>query len=315
MSDNTRTILALSRLPRIDRVRLRQILGRLASEGDAELSMSDALTRTREYVPEFSIVDLDAARAKADELLERCRRLGVTVHPYGWPSYPSQLQRLSEPPALLFSIGRFDFDRKPRIAVIGTRTPTPWGVKTARACAAQVAESQGVVVSGLALGIDAAAHEASLEQDGATWAVLAHGLHTVSPSSNRGLAKAIIDAGGALISEYAPGEPVQRRYFVERDRIQAGLTDAVLVIESGIDGGAMHTVRFAREARVPVWVTFPNAKIQTADRKNLPEPQQGTWELLRANTGARVATVKGLGKMMRDLTNVPGRASGTLFPR
>lgn len=302
MSDHTRTILALSRLPRIDRSRLRQILGCLASEGDAGLPVSDAVARARAYVPEVSAVDLDAALARADDLLERCRRLGIVVHPYGWPSYPSKLQGLSDPPALLFSIGRFDFDRRPRIAVIGTRTPTPWGLKTAKACAAQVARSQGVVVSGLALGIDTAAHAASVEHHGATWAVLAHGLDTVSPLSNRELAKRIVDNGGALISEYAPGEPAERRHFVDRDRIQAGLADAVLVIESGIDGGAMHTVRFARKARVPVWVTFPSAKIQTADRERLPEPQQGTWELLRAHTAARVATVKSLSRMMRDFS-------------
>jgi DNA processing protein len=310
MSGNTRTILALSRLPRINRARLRQILGRLAPEGHAELAVADALARAREYAPALRTADLDRALAKADELLELCQRLGVTVRPYGWASYPSQLQRLSDPPALLFSIGRFDFDHTPRIGVIGTRAPTPWGLKTARACAAQVARSRGVVVSGLALGIDAAAHAATVEHHGATWAVVAHGLHTVSPSANRVLAQEIVDKGGALISEYAPGEEVQRHHFVDRDRIQAGLSDAVLVIETDIAGGAMHTVRFAREARVPVWVTFPSAKIQTADRERLPEPQQGTWELLRANTAARVATVRSLDRMMRDLTRTTASIIG-----
>jgi DNA processing protein len=95
----------------------------------------------------------------------------------------------------------------------------------------------------------------------------------------------------------------QRHYFVERDRIQAGLADAVLVIESGIDGGAMHTVRFAQQARVPVWVTFPNTKLNTTNARDLPESQQGTWELLRANTATRVPSVKALDKMIRKIAN------------
>ena len=161
------------------------------------------------------------------------------------------------------------------------------------------------MVSGLALGIDAAAQATSVEHQGPTWAVLAHGLHTVSPSSNRDLAKQIVNQGGALISEYPPGEPAQRHYFVERDRIQAGLSDAVLVIESDIDGGAMHTVRFAREARVPVWVTFPQTKMKTANGSDLPESQRGTWELLRKQAAIRVAGVKALDKMVRNLANTP----------
>jgi DNA processing protein len=302
MSENTRTILALSQLPRVGRVRLRNILERIKSEV-AAFRLSDLVHRFSDLIPSATQQDIEAAEAKADEILERCEKLHITVYYFGGRTYPSQLGRLSEPPSLLFSMGRFDFDRRPRIAVIGTRKPTDWGLQTAKACAAQIAESQGVVVSGLALGIDAAAQESSVEHDSPTWAVLAHGLHTVSPSSNRELAKRILDKGGALISEYAPGEPAQRHYFVERDRIQAGLSDAVLVIESGVDGGAMHTVRFAQQAHVNVWVTFPDAKLQDAqtNRAELPEPQQGTWELLIANKAARVSSVKALGKMMREL--------------
>jgi DNA protecting protein DprA len=171
----------------------------------------------------------------------------------------------------------------------------------------KIAESHGVVVSGLALGIDAAAHAASIGHGGPTWAVLAHGLHTVSPSSNRELAKQIVERGGALVSEYAPGQHAQRHYFVERDRIQAGLADAVLVIESGIDGGSMHTVRFARDAGLPVWTTFPQTKIRVAEVNSgdLPEPQQGTWHLLSTGKAYRVPTVKVLGHMLTNLTMPP----------
>lgn len=305
MSDNIRTILALSRLPRVGRGRLRNVLERLKTEATTTgLLLPDLVSRFADQIPKLMPADVAAAEGEADEILERCEKYSITVHYFGGPSYPTQLARLTEPPALLFSIGTFEFARRPRVAVIGTRKPTEWGLKTAQACAAQIAESRGIVVSGLALGIDAAAQAASVDHSGPTWAILAHGLHTVSPSSNRELAKKIVEKGGALVSEYAPGEPAQRHYFVERDRIQAGLSDAVLVIESGVDGGAMHTVRFAHEARVPVWVTFPDTKIHDAENSSsdLPEPQQGTWNLLCAKKAFRVATVKALDRMLTDLS-------------
>ena len=123
--------------------------------------------------------DVDSAIARSDALLDRCRELNVTVHVFGSESYPAQLARLANPPAVLFSVGRFDSKRRPCVAVIGTRKPTPWGLRTAQASASEIVDGRGVVVSGLALGIDAAAQAATIEHHGVTWAVLAHGLHTV----------------------------------------------------------------------------------------------------------------------------------------
>lgn len=303
-ANNTRLALALAELPKVGRVRLRRIFETLSDDvqhGDLNIhntlrACSDALG-----LRELSASAIDTAVRKADEIYARCEALRVRVHAYRWTSYPQQLARLADPPALLFSIGPLDREQAPRVAVIGTRHPTEWGLKTARACAAQIAEAGGVVVSGLALGIDAASHAAVVECKAPTWAVLAHGLHTVSPASNRDLAKQIIEEGGALLSEYAPGEPAQRFYFVERDRIQAGLADAVLVIESGVDGGAMHTVRFARESGIPVWATFPNDEMDIAETQatTLPEAHQGTWALLRTKNAVRVSGAKTLRRLLQ----------------
>jgi DNA protecting protein DprA len=317
MFDNVRIVIALSRLPGVGRARLRSFLEQLKIDDKSDLLFVDVVERFKDRLPLFSAADLDSALARADELISRCDSLGVSIHPYGGASYPPQLVRLPDPPALLYSIGKFEFARKPRIAVIGTRKPTRWGLKTAEACAAKIADSHGVVVSGLALGIDSAAHAASVRGGGPTWAVLAHGLHTVSPSSNKDLAKQILEGGGALVSEYAPGDHAQRHYFVERDRIQAGLSDAVLVVESSIDGGAMHTVRFALDAGVPVWTTFPQTKIRHAEisSTDLPESQQGTWHLLCAKKASRVPTVKALDRMLNALlpSTVASLESATLF--
>ena len=300
MAASPRLALFLHHLPGVGRVRLREMLSRLSALGENELSPTDSLRLLG--LAAVSTGDINSATARCDALLDRCRELGVVVHVFGSASYPSHLRRLANPPAVLFTVGRFDSSRGPRVAVIGTRKPTPWGLRTAEACASEIVGGHGVVVSGLALGIDTAAQAASIEQHGVTWAVLAHGLHTVSPSSNRELATRIIN-DGALVSEYPPGESARRHYFVERDRIQAGLADAILVIESGINGGAMHTVRFARQAGVPVWVTLPN-RDGTHSYGDLPESQQGTWELLRSRKATRVATSGALRQLVQALPSV-----------
>lgn len=309
MTPSARLALFLRHVPGVGRVRLRKFLSHLSVLGEEDLSPKDSLRRLGLSA---SAADVHAAIDRSEALLSHCRELNVTVHVFGSESYPAQLKRLSDPPAVLFSVGRFDSKRRPRVAVIGTRMPTPWGLRTAEACASEIVDGDGVVVSGLALGIDTAAQSASVEHHGVTWAVLAHGLHTVSPSSNRELATRITN-DGALISEYPPGDSPRRHYFVERDRIQAGLADAILVIESGINGGAMHTVRFAQQAGVPVWVTIPRDDgVPTYDE--LPESQRGTWELLRAGKATRVKTSGTLRKMVRALPSIQASASG-LFAR
>ena len=323
MTDTTEslhTVLTLSQLPRIGRARLKTILMQLAAEGPLIPPLSEVIDRFRKkFFTALRAVDVDAAQAHADGILQQCQAHGIAVHPYGWPSYPVSLVRLTEPPALLFSIGPFGAPVKPRVAVIGTRHPTEWGLETAEACAGLIAEQNGIVVSGLALGIDAAAQQACVARGAQTWAVLAHGLHTISPASNRELADQILEHGGAWVTEYPRGERAQRHYFVERDRIQAGLADAVLVIESGIGGGAMHTVRFANEAQVPVWVTFPHANIAQAqmDPRELSEPHQGTWALLSERRASRVSGLKTLDWMLREISSTPAPplSSDTLFTR
>jgi len=158
-----------------------------------------------------------------------------------------------------------------------------------------------VVVSGLARGIDSAAHTGAIEAKSSTWAVLAHGLAVV-PSSSIELAHRIVEEGGALISEYRPGEPPQRYQFIERDRIQAGLADAVLVVETGTQGGSMHTVRAATSAGIPVWTTFPDKDLGVAQENpdQLKESQRGTWQLVR-DGALRVSTPRTLLKCIESL--------------
>ncbi len=141
-----------------------------------------------------------------------------------------------------------------RVAIVGSRAAPPWACDWAYAVAENAARSGDVVVSGLAFGIDASAHGGALAGGGATIAVLAHGLHMVYPAGHAVLAEDIVAGGGALVTEYPVGTPPLPWQFVARDRIQAMLAGRVLVVHSEVDGGTMHTAKFARRAGVPVLV-------------------------------------------------------------
>jgi DNA processing protein len=159
-------------------------------------------------------------------------------------------------PRVLFVRGTTDW-RGPDtcVAVVGSREAPPAALAWARACAEALVRAGACVVSGLARGVDAAAHRAALDAGGRTVAVLAHGLDRVYPPEHAGLADAIVAGGGALVTEYPPGTPPERWRFAARDRAQVALCRAVIAVYSEPEGGTMHTV--AHAARTGVHVLVP----------------------------------------------------------
>lgn len=146
-------------------------------------------------------------------------------------------------PTLLFYKGDLSITKKPAVAIIGTREPSPQGTLAGEKLGEYFSAHGFNVVSGLALGCDSAGHRGALKStEGATTAFLAHGLDSVYPPENTSLAEEIVDKGGLLMSEYAIGEHVNRNFLVNRDRLQAALADATIVIQTGIKGGTMHAV-------------------------------------------------------------------------
>ncbi|WP_263457795.1 DNA-protecting protein DprA [Nocardioides ochotonae] len=133
------------------------------------------------------------------------------------------------------------------MAVVGTRAATAWGARTAERIATAAAHAGVSVVSGLALGIDIAAHRAVLRAGGHTTAVLGSGLDRVSPEGHRADAERIVEAGGCLLSEQLPGTPAGTRSLVARDRLQSGLCAATVLVQCGPTSGAMATARFTVE--------------------------------------------------------------------
>jgi DNA processing protein len=172
------------------------------------------------------------------------RRHVVTL---GDPDYPQALLQTEDPPLLLHVLGDIALLQHPyRIAMVGSRNPTPQGLENARQFARALAAQGVCVVSGLALGVDGAAHEGALEAGGTTLAVVGTGLDRVYPRRHQALAHRIAEQG-ALLSEYPIGTPPMAAHFPQRNRLIAGLSHGTLVVEATLQSGSLITARLATE--------------------------------------------------------------------
>ena len=160
--------------------------------------------------------------------------------------YPQSLLNMPDPPTLLYVRGRLDLLNRPGIAVVGSRSPTPQGILNAEQFSASLAEAGLVIVSGLALGIDAAAHRGALAVNGGTVALVGTGIDRIYPARNKELA---LDIGrrGAIVSEFPLGTPVSAANFPRRNRLISGISRGVLVVEAACESGSLITARLAAE--------------------------------------------------------------------
>ena len=159
-------------------------------------------------------------------------------------SYPSKLKNIPDPPPLIYYAGDINIFERPTLAVVGSRKPTDYGIRLASRIVTELAAAGVVIISGLAYGIDGIAHQAALEAGGLTAAVFGCGLDIIYPSGHRELAKRIVQSG-CLLSEFPKGTRPERYNFPIRNRIVAGLSDGVLVVEAGQRSGALVTARLA----------------------------------------------------------------------
>lgn len=171
----------------------------------------------------------------------------------GYPGYPAPLLDLASPPSWLFVEGDVELLNSPfLVGFVGTRSPTMEGQFLARRAAAYLAQMNAVILSGLAEGIDAVGHQTALLFGSPTVAVLGHGIDVVFPASTAKLRQDIVLFGGAVVSEYLPGENYSRDKFVQRNRIQAALSKAVCFVEAREKSGTAHTLRFAKHLNRPL---------------------------------------------------------------
>ncbi|HVE81165.1 MAG TPA: DNA-processing protein DprA [Candidatus Dormibacteraeota bacterium] len=188
---------------------------------------------------------------------------------YAKSQYPEFLREIPSPPKELFVLGKVLTDI-PLVAIVGSRKPTAYGKQITHQLAGELAHAGVGVVSGLALGIDAIAHQGALDAGGYTIAVQACGLNEIYPASNRNLGRRIIESGGAVVSEYPKGMPPLKQHFPARNRIISGLSLAVIVTEADASSGSLITANFALEQNKLVMAVPGNiTSLRSAGPNNL----------------------------------------------
>lgn len=190
--------------------------------------------------------DDPAASAELDTTARWLDEPGHHLIAWDDADYPRALFELSDAPVALFHLGRRDLLNQPTFAIVGSRNATPQGTAIAREFAAALAGTGLTIVSGLAAGIDAAAHEGALRTAGSTIAVVATGPDRVYPAKNRSLMAEIV-ADGTVVTEFLPGTPARKENFPRRNRLISGLARGVLVVEATLSSGSLITARLAGE--------------------------------------------------------------------
>lgn len=218
----------------------------LEAAGSAMALLEDPYAAAQ-FLGSEGIMVIREAMRNADRLLETLDRSGMHLVLRGEENYPHLLERIANPPHLLFVMGRENLDDPFPFSIVGTRHASAYGLRHTRMISRELTEAGMTVVSGMAAGIDAAAHWGALDAGGRTIAVLGGALDKPYPAENRTLMKRIIENGGSVMSEYPPGTAPTRYSFIQRNRIVAGMSLGVLVSEAPRKSGAFSTAGMALE--------------------------------------------------------------------
>ncbi len=252
MTIDVRDVLTLSTIPGIGPTRLISLINhfhdtRLIVEASAkELIRVDGIEKKTALTIVNFFRDSGAARSKrfVDEQLKRLNKVDARMVTFWDKEYPTNLRNTYDPPAFLFVRGEIKNDDRYSLAIVGTRSASSYGIQMAERFAQGFAALGIPTVSGLARGIDTAAHTATVRANGRTIAVVGSGVDVIYPAENQKLAERIIE-NGALMSEFPMGTKPDAPNFPRRNRIISGIALGTLIIETGIEGGAMITASIA----------------------------------------------------------------------
>ncbi|NUR55694.1 MAG: DNA-protecting protein DprA [Acidobacteria bacterium] len=238
------SVVALSTLPGICRIRAAAIFKELREHAGCAVTLDDVI-RSSAPNADVGLVTTEA-RAAAERLLERARSRGVAAVRWNDAGYPPLLGAIVDPPPLLWVRGRILPLTRPAVAIVGSRAASPYAIEVATRLGSELAERGLVVVSGLARGVDGAAHRGCLCAGGSTVAVLGSGPDIIYPSEHAELAASICE-NGTLLSELGPGAPPLPAHFPLRNRLISGISMAVVVVEASEKSGSLITARCALE--------------------------------------------------------------------
>jgi DNA processing protein len=222
------------------------------------------------------------ARAAAEDEIHRVREAGGSIVTQSDEAYPERLREIYDPPSVLWIRGNVDLLARPGIAVVGTRHPSPYGAGMAEMLSRDLANRRLVILSGMARGVDTAAHKGALDAGGKTVAVWGTGIDVIYPKENKKLAENIVASGGTIVSEYPLGTFPAPQNFPIRNRILSGMSIGVLVIEAAEYSGTRITARCAMEQNRDVYAVPGNVTNKNAWGPNTLIKQgaklTATWE-------------------------------------
>lgn len=258
--------LAFSRVRHIGPVRIERLLQRF---GTLEMAWNAKEDELRVVLEARALEELLKARRALDPQreIDRISMRGIVVTHPGHPMYPPLLAEISGRPTILYVQGTLIETDLTAIGVVGTRRSTAYGRQAAEAISHDLAAAGVTVISGLARGVDAAAHNAALEAGGRTVAVLGSGCDVIYPAEHRNLAERIC-AAGAIVSEQPPGAKPDAQNFPARNRIISGMSLGIVVIEAPMRSGALITASFAADQGREVFVVPGNVNSQNSDGAN-----------------------------------------------
>ena len=242
-------------------------IGLQAGNSGIDVRSTEDLYKVMQSMKEKVILNVDLADLKdahdyALRIIQKSEDNGIGLIGYFDDIFPETLRKTineegkADPPLLLWYRGNLSLLNMPGIAVIGTRDATPEGIAGGEFLSGEFAKKGFNIISGLAIGCDTSGHKGALKVGGMTTAFLANGLdhESIYPPENQDLAEEIVENGGLLLSEYRIGTTVNRYYLVARDRLQAGLAQATLVVMTGVKGGTMHAANTTLKAGKPLFV-------------------------------------------------------------
>lgn len=263
MDDLDAALLLLSTVSGLGAAAREQTVAALLDESSQPAVLAALVDRHPERLPGWTAhgaaaqeLRSGAAMQRSREVADRSRLAGVSLLFRGSGNFPPRLHDLEAAPPVLFVRGAEDAlsEHSGWVAMVGSRKATQLGERFARRAAEELAAAGLTIVSGLALGTDAAVHQGALDASGRTVAVLASGVDQFTPQSNARLGRRIIEDGGAVLSEYPPGTPVRRWAFPNRNRIIAALATAVVILEAGLSSGTTLTAEAALELDRTIFV-------------------------------------------------------------
>jgi len=238
-------LIALSRIPQVGPILTRQLISYCGGVEAVFEASASALAKIPQIGPVTAKIIIEEKNvAAAERIVSQYEKQHVTFTAYLDENYPKRLLEIHDAPVVLFSRGVFNYNASRTVAMVGTRSITEYGKIMADRLVEELKPYGVQIISGLAYGVDAACHRASVKHGIETIAVLGSGVDNIYPSSHRDLAEKMCAHGG-VISEFNPGDGPDREHFPMRNRVIAGMSDALVVVESKYKGGSMISADFA----------------------------------------------------------------------